>query len=346
MKIFIIRGAYGDVYEPSWRRSLIKLGHEVFLFDCHEYTLPSFFGKMERSLLIGPSITRIRKKSIELAGKWNPDIILLYQGHYHDLKSIKALSEIAWTTGYHNDNPFAALEDGRHMFRYKYLIPSLSGYNSYHVYRDSNVEQFRNLGIKYVSKLMSYYIPELDYPSYSNLSDLGGDVIFAGHPEKDGRELYINSLLRENIDIKIYGHSRYWKPLLDDRFLSKMNHIRVLNTYDYRLALSNSKICLSFFSKWNRDLYTRRVFEIPAMKKFLLAERTDVMQSLYVEGEEAEFFSTVDELIDKTRFYLKNEALREKIATAGYLRCINSGYDIDSRMNQWLIDINEWKKRN
>lgn len=342
MKILIIKGGFGDIYEPAWAKALKELGHEVYLFDCHKYTLPSVLGRLERRLLFGPSIQQIRKKSIKFARIFKPDIILLYQGHYHDLASVNELSKIAWTTGYHNDNPFSAWDDGRHSNRYKYLIPSLAGYDSYHVYRDCNIEQFKNAGIKHVKTLMSYYIPEMDHPINNKSSNLGADVIFAGHPEKDGREIHLNALIQEGIDFKLYGSGRYWRPLIEKDLWSKLNIVRVLNINDYRLALNSSKICLSFFSKWNRDQYTRRVFEIPAMKKFLLAERTDAMQSLYKEGKEAEYFCSIEEMLDKIKFYLKNNHEREKIAQAGYIRCTTSGYDINSRMKLWITDINKW----
>lgn len=343
MRILIIKGGFGDVYEPAWAKALSVLGHEVYMFDCHQFTLPSILGRLERRFLIGPSIGKIRKKSVDFARFLKPDIILLYQGHYHDLQSVNELRKIAWTTGYHNDNPFSALEDGRHSNRYKHLISSLAGYDSFHVYRDCNIEQFQNSGIKYVNTLMSYYIPELDFPSNKKSLNLGADVIFAGHPERDGRELYLNALIREGMDFKLYGDGRYWKPLIDTNLWSKLNKVKVLSTLDYRLALNSSKICLSFFSKWNRDQYTRRVFEIPAMQKFLLTERTEIMQDLYKEGLEAEYFSSIEEMLDKTRYYLKNDIAREKIAKAGYIRCTTSGYDIYTRMQHWLIEINNWK---
>jgi spore maturation protein CgeB len=85
------------------------------------------------------------------------------------------------------------------------------------------------------------------------------------------------------------------------------------------------------------------VFEIPAAGGFLLSERTPVMRTLYEEGEEAEFFSSTAELVEKCRYYLENEDLRRQIAQAGHQRCITSGYDVVSRMRQWWADIGEWK---
>lgn len=345
MKVLIIKGGFGDVYEPAWAKALNKIGHETIIFDCHQYTLPSLIGKLERRFLIGPSMRVIRKTSIEFAKKFKPDIIHLYQGHYHDANSVAELKKIAWVTGYHNDNPFSALEDGRHANRYKHLIKALPFYDSYHVYRNSNIQDVKNFGVNNVEMLMSYYIPEYDKPQPNMTSNLGADVIFAGHPEPDGREDYVEEIIQNDINFKLYGDSRFWKKILNIESFNKINEIKVLSTKDYRIAINSSKICLSFFSHWNRDTYTRRVFEIPAMCKFLMTTRTITMQELYEEDKEAVFFSSKEEMLDKIRFYLNNESKREKIERAGFQRCITSGYDICSRMKQWINDVEVWKKR-
>lgn len=344
MKVFIIRGAFGDVYEPAWGRSLMKLGHEVFLFDSHKYTSRGIIGRIERKYLIGIGIYRIRKESVRLAKEFKPDVILLYQGHYHDKKSIETLKNIAWVTGYHNDNPFSAIKDKRHYHRYKYFLNSLPAYHSFHVYRHSNIQDIKDVGVDKVKVLMAYYIPEIDFPSEEARNDLSADVIFAGHPEPDGREVYINKLFDNGVDVKIYGDKEHWLRIINVEHHDKLKNTKVLSIEEYRKAIKTSKICLCFFSKWNRDEYTRRVFEIPAMARFLLAERTTVIQSLYKEGSEMELFSDPIEMFDKIYYYLEHENERISVAENGYLRCINSGYSIDSRMEQWVNDILEWKK--
>lgn len=45
----------------------------------------------------------------------------------------------------------------------------------------------------------------------------------------------------------------------------------------------------------------------------------------FEEDREAVYFSTHEEMMDKIRFYLANEPIREKIAAAGHQRCLRSG---------------------
>ena len=84
-----------------------------------------------------------------------------------------------------------------------------------------------------------------------------------------------------------------------------------LNEEEYVKALCSGKIGLGILSKWNRNLTTSRVFDIPACGIFLLVSRNPSMQNLYREGVEAEFFSSTEELVQKARFYLEHEEKRK-----------------------------------
>ena len=66
----------------------------------------------------------------------------------------------------------------------------------------------------------------------------------------------------------------------------------------------------------------------------MLADRTDEHRSMFEEGKEAEFFDSEDELLEKLSYYAKNEAHRERIARAGYNRCLASGYSYRSRVSE------------
>jgi len=116
--------------------------------------------------------------------------------------------------------------------------------------------------------------------------------------------------------------------------------VRLVWGDDYNRALSGAKIALCFFSKLNRDTYTRRCFEIPATNTLLLSEYSDDLASIYREGIDAVFFRTKDEMIIKIQKYLGDYQLRSTVAASGFQRVYAEGHDVISRMKQ----VVEWVK--
>ncbi|MEW6107753.1 MAG: glycosyltransferase [Nitrospirota bacterium] len=343
--VLIVQGTFEDVYESAWKKAINTLGIKCEIFYTHCFTLPGLFGRIERRLFWGPGINRIRKNLVEKVRRECPDITLFYQGHYFDQQTIEQIRPLTFVAGYHNDDPFGTRKT---MLRYRLLLPALQSYHGFHVYRTCNIEEARAYGVKNVGVLMPYYLPGLDYPrelSNEEWKRFGSDVIFAGHAENDIRVSCITASVRAGVNLHLHGEDRFWKSILPEDVHKKVKPIKKVMGEDYRKALSGAKIAACFFSKWNRDQYTRRSFEIPACRVFMLSERTRAMQDLYEEGKEAEFFSTTDEFMDKVRFYLKHENLRNQIAEAGRQRVISSGHDIYSRMKQWMADISEWKEQ-
>jgi spore maturation protein CgeB len=74
----------------------------------------------------------------------------------------------------------------------------------------------------------------------------------------------------------------------------------------------------------------------------MLAERTSEHLEMFEEGEEAEFFDSHAELIEKVKFYLKNEPERRRIAQAGRERCLRSGYSNHERLKEIMRNIEEY----
>lgn len=80
-----------------------------------------------------------------------------------------------------------------------------------------------------------------------------------------------------------------------------------------------------------------RTFEVTACGGFLLTDFVEELPELFRIPDEIEVFNSKDEFIDKIKYYIKNDSIREKIAENGYRRVIaNHTYEI--RMKQ-LLDI-------
>ena len=71
----------------------------------------------------------------------------------------------------------------------------------------------------------------------------------------------------------------------------------------------------------------------------MLAERTDEHARLFVEGREAEFFASTEELLAKCRYYLEHEDERRRIAEAGLRRCREGRYDNQGRLQTVLSHL-------
>ncbi len=342
--VLIARGAFGDIYEPAWVRALREMGVKADLFDAHALTLPGLAGRLERRFLWGPGVRRINRRLIERVEAQRPDVLLLYQGHYYPATTIDRLRRSTFVVGFHNDDPFG---DRRGLLRYRHLLPALPRYHGFHVYRPQNIAECQALGVERVGLLLPYFIPWLDHPrplSPQTRKRWQCELLFAGHVEPDSRIDCITRAARQNLDIRVYGGEKPWRQALPADVYHRVGPTLHLDPESYRQALSGARIGACFFSKWNRDQYTRRTFEIPACGLLLLSERSPWMETHFEEDREAVFFSSPEEFVDKARFYLKNETARKRIASAGHHRVHADGHDIHSRLRQWLAEVEAWGK--
>lgn len=82
--------------------------------------------------------------------------------------------------------------------------------------------------------------------------------------------------------------------------------------------------------------HSMKTFEIPACGGFLLTNRSDEQLEILAEDQEAVYFSTADELVDKARFYLQNDHARERIAAAGRARVAHETYGARAQ-RMWTV---------
>ena len=60
---------------------------------------------------------------------------------------------------------------------------------------------------------------------------------------------------------------------------------------------------------------------------------------MFEEGREAEYFDSEEELLDKVDFFLSHPVERQRIARAGYERCMRSGYSNHDQLRGILRDV-------
>src|SRR5690606_22474188 len=113
---------------------------------------------------------------------------------------------------------------------------------------------------------------------------------------EDGREIFVEKMIKSGIEFKILGN---WDEIAMKSKWPKRFFDKPVYGDAYRKTLASAKIGLCFLSTHNRDGYTRRCFEIPAIGTLLLSQSTPELKELFIEDEEAVFFTDPEEMIYK-----------------------------------------------
>lgn len=210
----------------------------------------------------------------------NYDCVFLNQSVYLGPRIIQKWKKRGVTViNYINDDPF-----GNHSSKkWRLLLEGIPYLDAVIVVREENIREAKQFGAKRVIKVM---MPaeetrhrSLPYCPNDELK-WSSDVTFVGtwFPE---RGPFLASLIQSGLDVSIYGNN--WEkapewPVIKPHFRSPM----ILGD-DYVKAIQYSKINIGLLSKHNRDQYTIRSFEIPAIGALLCGERTEVHCQLYRE---------------------------------------------------------------
>lgn len=240
---------------------------------------------------------------------------------------------------YHNDDPYRNLLKTR--IKSFFFLKCIKYADITYVYRDININEAYEWKAKKVKLFMSHYYSKKDLVSYSDIEKIDKDysVVFVGHYENDDRCEYIDYLFLNNVNLHIYGPES-WKPIFKKNKWPLNNLHSCVYGSDYRTTITNSSIALAFFSKKNRDTYTRRCFEIPIFGTVIAAPRTIVTEEIFEDMYSALLFSSKDELLTKIIHTLSNNRLKAKIAKNGYNLVINGDFSELSRAEMILEDLN------
>ena len=332
MKILVVGDWHSNIHEDACFKALGTLGHETYRFSWFEYfnryqyrnlsLLKKLSCQFQNKYLCGPIVERINNDLLERVKSIRPEVIFVYRGTHifkETMEQIKEISQNILLVSYNNDDPFSELT---RQSLWRHFVKSIPYYDINFVYRHHNIHDYEAVGAKNVHLLRSYYIPERNY--YMDLdpedaNEYSSDVVFAGHYEPDGREKYLEEVTKNGIKLNLFG-SEWDRVVRKSKHLREKYPVRLVWDDEYNKALCGAKIALSFLSKLDRDTYTRRCFEIPATKTFMLSEYSEDIASLFKEGVEAEYFRDSDELVQKIRYYLDRPDKRKEIALNGYNR--------------------------
>lgn len=354
MKILIAGDWHSELHEEAIYNAFIRLGHRPVKFAWHNYfkssdicgKVVSFFQKIQNKYMVGPLVNKMNCDLIVVAERENPDLVFIYRGSHilpKTLLIIRRVARNAIIVGYNNDDPFSP-HYPRWMWRH--FIAGVPEYDLVLAYRLQNLDEYMAIGARRVELLRSWFITERNYPA--ELTDAEKlnyecDVVFVGHYEDDGRLECLENIARHGWKLRIFGPGYEWNHIIQSsEVLNDHNPVDLVWGKDYNLALCGAKVALCFFSKLNRDTYTRRCFEIPASGSVLMSEHSDDLASMFESDQEAVYFHNSKELCEKLELLFCNEEQIKKIAAEGKERVLNDGHDVISRMKtviSWVDDI-------
>ena len=260
------------------------------------------------------------------------DLIIVIKGNYlfpNTLSTIKK-HQVCPIINWSPDNMFL-----KHNNTYWY-IKNLSEYKIVYTTKIRNIvnKELESLGAQRV---------EFVYQSYSSIyhkRNKNGkmyDVLFIGSYEIK-RYQYLKYLADNSLEVTIFGNG--WESIKPKQnlhpFLNVMNAPLIDSAYTE--AISAAKICLCFLREKNFDTHTARSVEIPAIGSFMLGEKSPEHSKMFKEGREADYFDNKHELVEKVKYYLKNQNEREKIANLGYDACMKGDYNFDNLINRIIED--------
>lgn len=87
-----------------------------------------------------------------------------------------------------------------------------------------------------------------------------------------------------------------------------------------------------------KDDLNMRCFEVLGSRSFLLTDRVQGLEDVFVDGKHLVLYSSLEEAVDKARYYIAHDDEREAIARAGYAH-VMANHTIDARVNRMLDEI-------
>lgn len=337
VKILLIGSFKYPIYANAFYYAWMELSHEVERIDYEDYhykqvgVFAKLLNRIQDRYLVGFPMFIYNKQIIRKVEDFKPDLVFLYRCNNIFGSTIKKIKKKAVVFSYHNDDPFGGVPSNAFYRLYKNTTKFC---HLNYVYRKKNVEDLRKIGVVNTKVLLPYYMKARNYPIDCK-KDIS--VAFLGHYEPDGRDGIIKGLIDKGVAVKVFGSEWQHAP-----YYEHIKHVLAPATGEgYNDMINRSQILLVFFSKRNNDTYTRRSFEIPATRSFMLCEYTEDMDMMFPDGEAAVYFRNTDEAIDKCLYYLNNSELRKEIAENAYQKIMQMGGSEFDRAKEIISDYYE-----
>lgn len=322
MKIFYIAQLFHGSTCVERAKILIERGWDVKQFDI------SFFlnsgsrisNYIQNYLLNGPDIFKLNSEILKfIKHNEKPDVVWIDKGRWLYASTIEKIKKLtgAYIVHYTPDPAFT-VHTSRH------FKEGLNLYDLCITTKRYEIEKYIQSGAKNVE----FTLQGIDdrFVKCSHCANIEGKhrngTIFIGHREPHYEHI-LSALANEEFSLKIWGpgwdkipwrHSKHKRCVQGGPLWGDL----------YPKTLATARIGIGLLTKMCPDQFTTRTFEIPASGALLIAERNPEHQNLFIEGIEAEYFSSIPELQEKVKYFINNDTERCKIAKQGQKRALEN----------------------
>lgn len=288
----------------NFYQSLKQIGYEVELFD--------YMGEIQASGKAG-----MNQKLLARIQEWRPDVTLfsLYTDQFEP-SAVDQLRQYTKTLCFFHDDTWR-VEYSRYWAQHFdfFTTPDVYGelkyrdiglYNAIHFPFGCNEQIFR----------------KMDVPKKYDVSFVGG-----WHPY---REWLIKRIRKAGISVEVIGHRWPQGEIDQEGMVRVFNESRInLNlsnsaSWDARYLASSPRAFINRLrSPKNIEQMKARLFEVNGCGAFQLSYYVEGLAHCYDLDREVGVYAGADDLVEKIKFYLAHEELRESIAASGLKRTLN-----------------------
>ena len=312
MKILLVcmLHSYGDPkreysYEYfNFYLTLQQMGHEVELFD-----YAAEIGVLGKIAMNQKLLARVKK--------WQPTatIFSLYTDQFLP-ETVSAIRSDTKTFSFFHDDTWRVDYSRFWAKHFDYFsTPDLQGEIKYREIGLPNA-------IYYPFGCNDQIFRKLDVPKKYDVSFVGG-----WHPY---REWLIERIRKAGISVEVIGHGWPKGEIDQEGMVRVFNESRInLNlsnsaSWDARYLMSSPRAFINRLrSKKNVEQLKARIFEVNGCAAFQLSYYVEGLANCYAIDREISVYADADDLVEKIKFYLAHEELRESIAAAAYRRTLD-----------------------
>jgi glycosyltransferase involved in cell wall biosynthesis len=249
------------------------------------------------------------QKLVETANYVQPDLTLVISPRLVHPDSILLLKQHGLAFAFFTDNPV----DSHHTHTNSWIQRGFPLWDAALIWSQELVESLIQNGVKRAffhpfSSDVKYHFPKRQAQSKY-------DVVFIGNWDASRkREQYLKAIA--DYRLGLWG-SNYWNTHCKEPNLKGLCQ-GMCSYQEIPEILGSAKMGLNILRPQNQEGHNIRTYEIPATGTLMLSERSRELLNLFVEDQEAVYFSSPEELRHKVEYLLQNPTLIESIAEAGY----------------------------